>query len=166
MEPTIALDQLDATDPADVARGLAHVGESLPFNRHLGVVAGAVGAGRAEVRLPHDDRLANHIGTVHAIAELAPAEMAAATAASSRLGDLLADGWVPVVKHLAVTYVAPASGTLVAVAEVGQDETDRARAAAAAGERVALEVPVEVRAGDTVVAEVRVELVYKRLGGS
>ncbi len=49
------------------------VDDVLPFNQHLGVEVVAFVEGRATVRLRADDRIANHVGGVHAIAELAPA---------------------------------------------------------------------------------------------
>lgn len=142
-------------DPADVelVEGLTRLGRELPFNRHLGVTITAVDVGRCETILPADGRLHNHLGGVHAVAELAPMELAGAIASSTRLLPLLRRGYVPVVGALSVSYRAPARGELVARAAVGEEVVAPALAAAAAGERPRVEVAIEVvdAAGTTVV---------------
>ena len=151
--------------PDDFARGVADLAASLPFNRLLGVVTQEVRPGHAEVLLPGVDDVRNHVGTVHAIAELAPAEMAAATAATSLLPDLVADGWVPVVRSLSVRYLAGASGDVLAVADVDAARADAARHAHAQGQRPAVEVEVELRDGAASVGEVTVDLVFVTTDG-
>jgi acyl-coenzyme A thioesterase PaaI-like protein len=150
---------------AALTAGLVELGEGLAFNRHLGVEVAAIGLGRCETVLPADERLRNHVGGVHAIAELAPVELAGALAASTRLSALLIRGYVPVVGALSVRYRAPAVGRLVARAEVGEDAVAPALAAADAGERPRVEVPVQVTAEDgTVVAEAHLRFVYLAIG--
>jgi acyl-coenzyme A thioesterase PaaI-like protein len=142
----------------ELGAGLVQLGEGLPFNRHLGVLVDHLEPGRCRTRLPADDRLANHLGGVHAIAELAPVELAGALAASTRLAPLLERGYVPVVGGLEVRYRAPARGDLVATATVGEEAVAPALAAADAGERPRVTVTVEVtdEAGTVVtVAELR-----------
>jgi acyl-coenzyme A thioesterase PaaI-like protein len=145
--------------------GLIELGEQLPFNRHLGVEVVELGPGRCRTRLPADERLANHLGGVHAIAELAPVELAGALAASTRLRALVERGYVPVVGGLEVRYRAPADGELLATAEVGEEVVGPALAAADAGERPRVEVSVEVTDGDgTVVAVAGLGFVYLTMG--
>jgi acyl-coenzyme A thioesterase PaaI-like protein len=145
--------------------GLVELGEGLAFNRHLGVEVAAIEPGRCETVLPADERLRNHVGGVHAIAELAPVELAGALAASTRLSGLLLRGYVPVVGALSVRYRAPAVGRLVARAEVGEEVVAPALAAADAGERPRVEVAVQVTGPDgTVVADAEVRFVYLAIG--
>jgi acyl-coenzyme A thioesterase PaaI-like protein len=150
-----------ALDPEGFAAGLVALGEGLVFNRHLGVEVVDLDVGRCRTRLPADERLTNHLGGVHAIAELAPVELAGALAASTRLEPLVARGYVPVVGGLEVRYRAPAHGELVASAAVGPDVVAPALAAADAGERPRVEVTVEVTDEDgTVVATAVLRFVY------
>ena len=141
--------------------GLIGLGVGLAFNRHLGVEVVELEVGRAVTRLPDDGRLHNHLGGVHAIAELAPVELAGALAVSGRLRELLERGYVPVVGELSVRYRAPARGALTARAEVGPEVVAPALAAADDGDRPRVEAEVEVTDGDgTVVAIARLQFVY------
>lgn len=148
-------------DHAAYFEGLVWTGAELPFNRHLGVTVSEASVGRAVTRLADDDRLHNHLAGVHAIAELAPVELAGAVAAATRLRPLLARGYVPVLGALSVKYVAPASGALVATAVVGEDVLAPALAAADAGERPRVEVDVELHdLGGTLAAVAELRFVY------
>lgn len=147
-------------EPDELARLVAQVAAALPFNELLGLEARTIRAGYSEVVLPATDVVRNHVGTVHAIAELAPAEMAAATAATSRLGDLVARGFVPVVRSLHVRYRTGAQGDVVAVAEVGEDQADSARTLLERGERPAVEVAVRMSSEGDDVGEVTVDVVF------
>jgi acyl-coenzyme A thioesterase PaaI-like protein len=148
-----------ATD--DLLAGLVQLGEGLAFNRHLGVLVDHVEPGRCRTRLPADERLTNHLGGVHAIAELAPVELAGALAASTRLAALLERGYVPVVGGLEVRYRAPAHGDLVATATVGEEVVGPALEAADAGERPRVTVTVEVTdAAGVVVTVAELRFVY------
>ncbi|GGI08354.1 PaaI family thioesterase [Egicoccus halophilus] len=150
-----------------VLDGLRALGEELPFNRHLGVEVVELTTGCARTRLQADERLANHVGGVHAIAELAPVELAGALAASGRLAPLLGRGYVPVVGGLTVRYVAPARGVLYATADVGEDVVAPALAAADAGERPRVEVEVAVTdAQDTTVASASLTFVYLEMAAT
>ena len=160
-QPSVDVDAQAQDDPMAF---LAQVAERLPFNAHLGVEVGTVEAGRGEVVLPALDHLTNHVGTVHAVAELAVAEPAGALAASSGVLDLVQQGYVPIVKSMSVRYVKPAKGELRATAQLDDEDAAALRKAAGAGERVAVSLPIEVRDADGVVAEVTAEYVYKDLG--
>jgi acyl-coenzyme A thioesterase PaaI-like protein len=154
-----------APDEAATIAGLRQLGEQLPFNRHMGVEVRELRPGYAVTVLPGDERLTNHLGGVHAIAELAPVELAGALAASSRFAALVARGFVPVVGGLRTRYRAPAHGTLVATAEVPVDAVAVVEAAADAGDRprMTVEVVVADEAG-TVVTTAELDLVYLDVG--
>jgi len=141
--------------------GLIELGNRLPFNQHLGVEVVEVEPGRCRTRLRSDARLANHLGGVHAIAELAPVELAGAMAASTRLRELLERGYIPVVGSLSTRYLAPAEGELTAVAVVGEDAVAPALAAAEEGHKPRAVAAVEVTdAEGTVVAVAELTFVY------
>jgi acyl-coenzyme A thioesterase PaaI-like protein len=145
----------------DVIDGLVALGTGLPFNRHLGVEVRHIQPGRCVTALPANEQFANHLGGVHAIAELAPVELAGALALSSRLTPLLRQGYVPVVGGLQVRYRAPANGELLATAEVGPDVLATAEAAIASGDRPRFDVEVAVTdTADTVVAVAELRFVY------
>lgn len=157
----VAADGAAAPDPQDVLDQLANLGTGLPFNRHLGVEVREATIGRVTTALPRNPALDNHLGGVHAIAELAPVELAGALAASSQLAPLLARGYVPVVGRLSTRFRAPAFGELLATAEVGPDVLAPAMAAADAGERPRVDVEVSVTdEHGTVVNVTEVHFVY------
>lgn len=159
--------EADDGDLEQLLDGLVELGETLAFNQRLGVRVRRLEVGRAETELPADEGLANHLGGVHAIAELAPVELAGALAASSRLHTLVSAGHVPVVGGLDVRYRAPASGRLVAVAEVGEEAVAPAWEALEQGHRPRLDVDVEVRdERDTVVLEATCRFVYLGADGT
>jgi acyl-coenzyme A thioesterase PaaI-like protein len=150
----------------EVIDGLVALGVGLPFNRHLGVEVRHIEPGRCVTALPANEQFANHLGGVHAIAELAPVELAAALALSSRLTPLLRQGYVPVVGGLQVRYRAPAHGELLATAIVLPEVLATAEAAVAAGDRPRFEVEVEVTDGaGTVVAVAELRFVYLAVDG-
>lgn len=131
-------------DDGELLEMLGRMGEELAFNQHLGVRIRELAPGRCVTEMPASPQLENHIGTAHAIAQLAPAELAGATAAASRLPDLVGDGWVPVLAGLDVRYHAPAEGDLlVATAEVTGEQAEEARADAG-DDRLSLPVHVTV----------------------
>ena len=157
-EPVAALDD-------EVLAGLAAGGAALPFNRHLGVEVVELVAGRCVTRLRAAAALRNHLAGVHAIAELAPVELAGALAVSSRLRVLLERGFVPVVGGLSVRYTAPATGELRAVAQVGEEVIAPALAAADAGRKPRVEVEVVVTdAAELVVARAELTFFYLDVG--
>ncbi|MEX1179073.1 MAG: DUF4442 domain-containing protein [Nitriliruptor sp.] len=133
-----------AAHPQQVLDGLRELGAGLAFNQHMGVEVREAEIGRCVVALPPNGALANHLGGVHAIAELAPVELAGALAASSQLTPLIERGYVPVVGRLATRFRAPAAGELLATALVGSEVLAPALAAADAGERPRVDVEVTV----------------------
>jgi acyl-coenzyme A thioesterase PaaI-like protein len=152
---------IDVPSDDPTVAALIDLGNSLPFNRHLGVEVVEIGTGRCITRLRADDRLANHVGGVHAIAELAPMELAGALAATTRLRELLDRGFVPVVGSLATSYLAPATGELTATATVGEEAIAPALAAAEEGHKPRVVASVELTdTGGVVVAEAELTFVY------
>jgi acyl-coenzyme A thioesterase PaaI-like protein len=155
-------DQADtALDPQALLDELARQGATLAFNRHMGVEVREATVGRCVTALPEDPALSNHLGGVHAIAELAPVELAGALAACSQLMPLLVRGYVPVVGSLSTRFRAPAHGELVATALLGPEVLEPALASVDAGERprTTVEVSVTDRSG-TVVNVTELHLVF------
>jgi len=82
----------------------------LPFNKHVGIQKSSTGEGLLE--LPAGERYLNHIGTVHAGAQLALAEACS--------GEFLLHCFsnkrdmVPVVRRVAAQFKKPANGRITA----------------------------------------------------
>lgn len=156
----------DDTAAAALLDGLRTLGDGLAFNRHLGARVLELEPGRAVTVLDDRSELHNHLGGVHAIAELAPVELAGALAATSRLGVLLERGHVPVVGELTARYLAPGTGRLTATAQVGEGVVTPALAALEEGRKPRVEVEVLVH--DTVgevVLEAHLTFVFVPVGG-
>ncbi len=138
-----------AASSQQLLAGLRALGDGLAFNQHVGTTVGRLAVGEAETVLSASDALDNHVGGVHAVAALAPVELAGALAATSRLAPVLERGYVPVVGELTARYLAPAQGELRARAAVGADAVAPALAALEAGynPRVTAEVEVVDPAG-------------------
>ncbi len=150
-----------ATAAAGLLAGLRALGDGLPFNRHLGARVLELEPGRAVTVLDERDALHNHLGGVHAVAELAPVELAGALAVTSRLAGLLEVGQVPVVGELSARYLAPGRGRLTATASVTEAVVAPALAAYAEGRKPWVEVDVVVRdAQDETVVEARLTFVF------
>lgn len=151
-----------ANGPAsELLAGLVALGDSLPFNQHLGARVDTLEVGHAVTRLADHARLHNHLGGVHAIAELAPVELAGALAASTRLWQVLERGYVPVLGEVTARYVAPAAGELTATARLGSEAVAPALASVEAGERPRAEVDVAVTdPHGTVVLEAQLTFVF------
>jgi acyl-coenzyme A thioesterase PaaI-like protein len=155
-------ERVDPSEAGDPTAFVTQLADSLPFNRHLDVTVREARPGYAEVALPAGEHLTNHLGSVHAVAEIAPAEAAGGVAAASGLADLIQEGYVPIAKALSVRYTKLAHGELTATAELPAHVATTARDAAAAGERIAFVLPIDVRDDEGPVAEVEVEYVMKR----
>jgi acyl-coenzyme A thioesterase PaaI-like protein len=159
-EPTPASEPTSVFDDP-LLTALAVGGTGLPFNRHMGVDVVELATGRCVTRLRDDVALHNHLAGVHAIAELAPVELAGALAVSSRLRALLERGFVPVVGGLSVRYTAPAAGELLATAHVGEEVVASAFAAADEGRKPRVEVEVVVTdPAEVVVARAELTFFY------
>jgi acyl-coenzyme A thioesterase PaaI-like protein len=83
---------------------------ALPFNRHVGIQKSSTSDGLLE--LPSGDQFLNHVGTVHAAAQLALAEACSGEFLINALANR--EGIVPVVRRVAAKFRKPAHGRLTA----------------------------------------------------
>jgi acyl-coenzyme A thioesterase PaaI-like protein len=83
----------------------------LPFNRFLGIERGDEGV---LLRLPSGDRYLNHLGTVHASAQLALAEASSGEFLLRHFGST--DHIIPVVRRLEAKFRKPANGAITSTA--------------------------------------------------
>jgi acyl-coenzyme A thioesterase PaaI-like protein len=114
---------------------------TIPFNRFLGLRT-APTDGVALLSLPESPDFLNHLGTIHASAQLALAEASSGEFLLRTLPP--GDGLVPVVRRLEAKFKRPAQGALTSRAS-----TDAEKLAALPGEltrkgRALIEVHVEV----------------------
>ena len=128
---------------------------AIPFNHFLGLEAGPQESDTL-VSLPGLAKYTNHLGTVHASALLAVAEVGSGAFLLCRLGD--AAGFVPVVRRLEAKFRRRASGRVSARATATDEEVARWASDLAGRGRVTARVPVEVvDAASTVVLSATVE---------
>ncbi len=112
----------------------------LPFNAFLGLQSAS---GPSEVlRLPAGAHYLNHLGTVHASAQLALAEASSGEFLLSHLGS--ADGLVPIVRRLQAKFRHPARGSVVSAATVAPGALDLISADLARKGRALVSVAVEL----------------------
>jgi len=116
----------------------------LPFNAHIGLRKSEREGVLLE--LPATERNGNHLGTVHASAQMALAE----AASGQLLLDLLEDTAqvVPVVRRFEGKFRKPAHGTLLASARLTHSDAAEIQAQLASKGRAMVQVAVEVRAED------------------
>jgi len=115
---------------------------AIPFNRFLGLRAGA-----AALTLPADPKYHNHLGTVHAGALFALAEAASGQWLLDRFGQAAAD-YVAVVRHADVKFRRPAKGELTAKADAPPEEAERFLETVTRRGRASIEVRVQVLGTD------------------
>ena len=149
----------------DAAHTMAEGAEGIPFNTWLGLKTVVAEPGHFEVRLPWRAELGNHLGAVHAVPIVAPAEMASGCAVATAMSSLLAEGFVPIAKSLRVRYRKIANGDLTAVCRVGASVLEQAEVAARANGRADFDVAVSIEdAAGVEVAECTVEWAIRRTG--
>jgi len=112
----------------------------LPFNSFIGIEKAAEPA--HVLRLPASGRYLNHLGTVHASAQLALAEASSGEFLLRALGS--ADGLVPVVRRLEAKFRKPANGAITSAVTAPEDALDRLQAELAAKGRALISVSVEL----------------------
>ena len=83
---------------------------TLPFNRHVGIQKSTSGDGLLE--LPPGDQFLNHLGTVHAGAQLALAEACSGEYLLQALAKEA--GVIPVVRRVEAKFKKPANGKVIA----------------------------------------------------
>lgn len=93
---------------------------SLPFNRHVGIQKSSTGDGLLE--LPAGEQFLNHIGTVHAGAQLALAEACTGEFLLKLLSTAM--GVVPVVRRVEAKFKKPAQGRIIANINTSLTQTD------------------------------------------
>lgn len=112
----------------------------LPFNRFLGLEAAE---SPQLLRLPAGDHYFNHLGTVHASAQLALAEASSGEFLMRAMGAM--DGVVPVVRRLEAKFRRPAKGALTSTVTSPPTAVNSARAELTAKGRTFITVDVELR---------------------
>lgn len=112
----------------------------LPFNRLIGLQPAA--APPHILRLPAGNQYLNHVGTVHASAQLALAEASSGEFLLRHLGS--ADGIVPVVRRLEAKFRKPANGAITSTVTTPPESIDQLRADLAAKGRALVSIAVEV----------------------
>lgn len=112
----------------------------LPFNRHIGIQKSSTGDGLLE--LPSGGQFLNHIGTVHAGAQLALAEACSGEFLLNTLAN--ETGIVPVVRRVEAKFKKPANGRVVAKINNSLTVIDEPLAELAAKGRCLLSVHVDV----------------------
>lgn len=112
----------------------------LPFNRFLGLESSTDPAHL--LRLPSGTQYLNHLGTVHASAQLALAE---ATSGEFLLRAFGPDsGVIPVVRRLESKFRKPARGSLTSTVTTPPEALDLLRADLAAKGRAIISITVEL----------------------
>ncbi|MFN2476867.1 MAG: PaaI family thioesterase [Chthoniobacterales bacterium] len=112
----------------------------LPFNAFLGIEHGSDAS--ELLRLPAAERYLNHLGTVHASAQLALAEASSGEFLLRHFGS--ADALVPVVRRLRAKFRQPANGAVTSTASVPSEALVRLSADIARKGRALVTVPVEL----------------------
>ena len=113
---------------------------TLPFNRHVGVQKSTTGEGLLE--LPAGKQFLNHMGTVHASAQLALAE---ACSGEFLLHSLASEsGIVPVVRRVDAKFKKPANGRVTATINTSLTAIDESIAELTAKGRCLLTIHVDV----------------------
>jgi len=112
----------------------------LPFNSFLGLQKAAEPS--QLLRLPPGGQYLNHLGTVHASAQLALAEASSGEFLLHRLASV--EGIVAVVRRLEAKFRKPASGAVTSVANAPQEKLDQLTADIANKGRAFIPVSVEL----------------------
>ena len=119
---------------------MKHSVTELPFNRFVGI---ETASGPAQLlRLPAGPQFLNHLGTVHASAQLALAE---ASSGEFLLRELGSDsGIVPVVRRLESKFRKPAHGAVTSTVSTPPESLERLREDLAAKGRAIISVTIEL----------------------
>ena len=112
----------------------------LPFNSFLGIQTATDSAHL--LRLPSGDQYLNHLGTVHASAQLALAEASSGEFLLRHLGST--EGIVPVVRRLEAKFRKPANGALTSTATAAPASLEQLDAELASKGRSLIPVTVEL----------------------
>lgn len=113
---------------------------ALPFNRHVGIQKSSSENGLLE--LPAGEQFLNHLGTVHAGAQLALAEACSGEFLLQSLAN--ETGIIPVVRRVEAKFKKPAHGKLTAKINTSLTAIDEAIAELASKGRCLLAICVDV----------------------
>lgn len=134
----------------------AHMTESLPFVRLLGITIDEIGPGTARTSMPVDPKLNNHLGSHHAGAMFTLAETASGAAMAGGFAERIM-GLRPVAMESRIRYVKLAQGATRAEGRVPGDLAGLKQKLDAEG-KVAFPVEVDVfDSENTLVAQVQVD---------
>ena len=117
---------------------MKHSVTELPFNRFLGIERASDPAHL--LRLPAGAQYLNHLGTVHASAQLALAEASSGEFLLRALG--AASGVVPIVRRLESKFRKPANGAITSTVTTPPETLEQVRADLAAKGRALIIVAV------------------------
>jgi acyl-coenzyme A thioesterase PaaI-like protein len=112
----------------------------LPFNSFLGIQIASDPS--QMLRLPSGEKYLNHVGTVHASAQLALAEASSGEFLLRHFGST--EGIVPVVRRLEAKFRRPANGTITSTATAAPTILERLDAELASKGRSLVPVTVEL----------------------
>lgn len=112
----------------------------LPFNCFLGLEI--AGEPTQLLRLPAGAQYLNHLGTVHASAQLALAEASSGEFLLRALGTV--EGVVPVVRRMESKFRKPANGAVTSTVSTSLEAVEQVRANLAAKGRALVSVAVEL----------------------
>ena len=112
----------------------------LPFNQFIGLQT--VTEPPHVLRLPAGGHFLNHLGTVHASAQIALAEASGGEFLLRHLGSV--NGIVPVVRRLEAKFRKPANGAITSTVTTPPESLDQLRADLAAKGRALTSIAVEV----------------------
>lgn len=119
---------------------MKHSVTELPFNRFLGLESSPDPA--QLLRLPYGPQYLNHLGTVHASAQLALAEASSGEFLLRSLGP--DSGVIPVVRRLESKFRKPANGAITSTVTTPPETLDQLRADLAAKGRAIVSIAVEL----------------------
>lgn len=98
----------------------AGLSQAVPYNTHLGLEAVELGPERAVALLRHDERLFNHVGTLHAGALFSVAELASGMALLGAFAEQLGSV-TPLTESAEIAYRKVARSPVTATATFGGD---------------------------------------------
>ena len=112
----------------------------LPFNSFLGIQVAAEPS--KLLRLPSGYQYLNHLGTVHASAQLALAEASSGEFLLRHFGST--KGIIPVVRRLEAKFRKPANGTITSTATAASESLEKLDLELASKGRALIPVTVEL----------------------
>lgn len=119
---------------------MKHSVTELPFNHFLGLETAPEPT--QILRLPAGAQYLNHLGTVHASAQLALAEASSGEFLLRALGST--SGVVPIVRRLESKFRKPANGALTSTVTTPPEALEQLQADLAAKGRAIISIPVEL----------------------